>query len=62
MNWLTGEATSVMSEGKSQGSMDILATKHVLVCALHELGCLVLQLGTSATPLVQEPATSWCSV
>ena len=32
-------------------------SQHVLVCALHELGCLVLRLGTSASPLVSEPTT-----
>ena len=31
-------------------------THHVLVCALQELGCLVLSLGTSSAPLVSEPA------
>ncbi|CAH1791410.1 unnamed protein product [Owenia fusiformis] len=30
---------------------------HVIVCCLHELGSLVQSLGTSASPLVNEPAT-----
>ena len=55
--YVTGEATVEASEsGKSQGT-DLTASQHVLVCALHELGCLVLRLGTSASPLVAEPAT-----
>lgn len=29
---------------------------HVLVCALHELGCLVQSLGTSSAPLITEPS------
>ncbi|XP_070179925.1 HEAT repeat-containing protein 5B-like isoform X2 [Littorina saxatilis] len=51
-----GEATVEASEGKNQ-TADLTASQHVLVCALHELGSLVLRLGTSASPLVQEPAT-----
>ncbi|KAK7506949.1 hypothetical protein BaRGS_00001800 [Batillaria attramentaria] len=51
-----GEATVDASEGKSQAA-DLTASQHVLVCALHELGSLVLRLGTSASPLVAEPAT-----
>ncbi|CAL1542615.1 unnamed protein product [Lymnaea stagnalis] len=51
-----GEATAESSDVKSQG-VDLTASQHVLVCALHELGCLVLRLGTSASPLVAEPAT-----
>ena len=53
---ISGEATVDAVEGKSQ-SMDLSSSQHVLVCALHELGCLVLRLGSSASPLVQEPAT-----
>jgi len=30
---------------------------HVLVCALHELGCLVQSLGTSSAPLITEPSS-----
>ncbi|XP_059157278.1 HEAT repeat-containing protein 5B-like isoform X2 [Physella acuta] len=51
-----GEATAEASDGKNQVT-DLTASQHVLVCALHELGCLVLRLGTSASPLVAEPAT-----
>ncbi|PVD26321.1 hypothetical protein C0Q70_13992 [Pomacea canaliculata] len=51
-----GEATVDAAEGKSQ-TTDLTASQHVLVCALHELGSLVLRLGTSASPLVAEPAT-----
>lgn len=51
-----GEASVEASEGKGQ-SPDLTASQHVIVCALHELGCLVLRLGTSASPLVAEPAT-----
>ncbi|KAL8611166.1 hypothetical protein ACOMHN_064456 [Nucella lapillus] len=54
-----GEATVEAAEGKSQSwtGGELAGSQHVLVCALHELGSLVLRLGTSATPLVQEPAT-----
>ena len=45
------------TEGSKSQQTDLIASQHVLVCALHELGCLVLRLGTSASPLVQEPAT-----
>jgi len=44
------------SDSKNQ-SLDVIGSQHVLVCALHELGSLVLRLGTSASPLVSEPAT-----
>ena len=36
---------------------EMLLSQHVLVCALHELGCLVSSLDTSASPLVSEPAS-----
>ncbi|XP_052275904.1 HEAT repeat-containing protein 5B-like isoform X2 [Dreissena polymorpha] len=51
-----GEASVEAVDSKAQTS-DISGSQHVLVCALHELGCLVLSLGTSASPLVAEPAT-----
>lgn len=51
---MTGEASA---DAADKGTADILGSQHVLVCALHELGCLVLSLGTSASPLVAEPAT-----
>ena len=57
--FFTGEATVEAAEGKNQ-TADLTASQHVLVCALHELGSLVLRLGTSASPLVQEPATGKC--
>ncbi|XP_048732912.2 HEAT repeat-containing protein 5B-like isoform X5 [Ostrea edulis] len=52
---IVGEAT-VDSDSRSS-SLDIAGSQHVLVCSLHELGSLVLRLGTSASPLVAEPAT-----
>ncbi|KAL3874425.1 hypothetical protein ACJMK2_037438 [Sinanodonta woodiana] len=52
---LIGEATADAVDSKLNS--DISGSQHVLVCALHELGCLVLRLGTSASPLVAEPAT-----
>lgn len=52
---IVGEATAE-SDGRPSNS-DIVGSQHVLVCALHELGSLVLRLGTSASPLVAEPAT-----
>ena len=54
--FFAGEASVEAADGKSQ-SPDLTASQHVIVCALHELGCLVLRLGTSASPLVAEPAT-----
>ncbi|GFO34553.1 heat repeat-containing protein 5b, partial [Plakobranchus ocellatus] len=51
-----GEASVEAADGKGQ-SQDLTASQHVIVCALHELGCLVLRLGTSASPLVAEPAS-----
>ena len=53
---ITGEANAESADSKST-AVDISGSQHVLVCALHELGCLVLSLGTSASPLVAEPAT-----
>lgn len=55
-NWFTGEVTAESSGEKSQMA-ELVSSQHVLVCALHELGSLVLRLGTSASPLVAEPAT-----
>lgn len=55
-----GEATAE-SDGRPSSS-DIVGSQHVLVCALHELGSLVLRLGTSASPLVAEPATGHCTL
>ncbi|KAI8784582.1 HEAT repeat-containing protein 5B-like isoform X1 [Biomphalaria glabrata] len=51
-----GEASADATDAKNQGA-ELNSSQHVLVCALHELGCLVLRLGTSASPLVSEPAT-----
>lgn len=39
-------------------SSDVSPTQHLLVCACHELACLVKSLGTSAAPLVAEPQSS----
>ena len=52
---LLGEAA--VDGSNDAKSLSILGGQHVLVCALHELGSLVLRLGTSASPLVAEPAT-----
>ena len=52
----SGESSAESSDSKSQ-SAEVSGSQHVLVCALHELGCLVLRLGTSASPLVSEPTT-----
>ena len=46
-----------MESDSRSSSSDIVGSQHVLVCALHELGSLVLRLGTSASQLVAEPAT-----
>ncbi|XP_071161425.1 HEAT repeat-containing protein 5B-like isoform X1 [Mytilus edulis] len=54
MNTVGEAAVDSANDAKSQS---ILGGQHVLVCALHELGSLVLRLGTSASPLVAEPAT-----
>ncbi|CAI9730243.1 repeat-containing 5B-like isoform X2 [Octopus vulgaris] len=50
-----GEAVMESNDGKFQAS-EVSASQHVLVCALHELGSLVQRLGSSASPLVAEPA------
>ena len=47
----------VAAELDKPGSIDVTLTQHILVCALEELGCLVENLGTSASPLVSEPST-----
>ena len=43
------------TDSKSQ-SPEAAMSQHVLVCALHELGCLIQSLGTSASSLVSEPS------
>ena len=47
---------SLVESEKTQ-SVDFTLTQHILVCALHELGCLIQTLGTSASSLVTEPST-----
>ena len=44
-------------DGERSVNSDNLSSQHVLVCALQELGSLVSTLGTSASPLVSEPAS-----
>lgn len=39
------------------GTTDVSASQHVLVCALQELGSLILGLGTTAAPLLQDTNT-----
>ncbi|MGH0182895.1 UNVERIFIED_CONTAM: hypothetical protein FKN15_021084 [Acipenser sinensis] len=39
------------------GMTDVSASQHVLVCALQELGSLILGLGTTAAPLLQDTNT-----
>ncbi|XP_058847609.1 HEAT repeat-containing protein 5A-like isoform X1 [Acipenser ruthenus] len=39
------------------GTTDVCASQHVLVCALQELGSLILGLGTTAAPLLQDTNT-----
>lgn len=36
------------------GATDISASQHVLVCALQELGDLILGLGTTVSPLLRD--------
>ncbi|KAG2457702.1 HTR5A protein, partial [Polypterus senegalus] len=36
------------------GTTDVTASQHVLVCALQELGSIILGLGTAASPLLQD--------
>ncbi|XP_044520994.1 HEAT repeat-containing protein 5A [Gracilinanus agilis] len=48
---------AVMSEGNLEtrpGPTDVVASQHVLVCALQELGNLIYGLGTTAAPLLQD--------
>ena len=44
------------AEAERAQSSDASLAHHVLVCALHELGCLVQSLGTSSAPLITEPS------
>lgn len=46
-----------VSNENSQSSSETSLQHHVIVCSLHELSCLVQSLGTSAAPLVSEPAS-----
>ncbi|XP_047593892.1 HEAT repeat-containing protein 5A isoform X6 [Lutra lutra] len=48
---------AVMNEGNVEtrvGSTDVMASQHMLVCALQELGNLIYSLGTTAAPLLQD--------
>ncbi|KAJ8308627.1 hypothetical protein KUTeg_013501 [Tegillarca granosa] len=56
MNSVGEAAVESSSDSRYQGQ-DVNGGQHVVVCALLELGSLVLRLGTSASPLVAEPAT-----
>lgn len=51
-----GEADRA-AQSSTSSSSEASLTHHVLVCALHELGCLVQSLGTSSAPLITEPST-----
>jgi HEAT repeat-containing protein 5 len=46
----------ITTDGDKSQSAEASLAHHVLVCALHELGCLVQSLGTSSAPLITEPA------
>lgn len=46
----------ISTDGDKSQSAEASLAHHVLVCALHELGCLVQSLGTSSAPLITEPA------
>lgn len=46
------------SSGNNASTGDLSTTQHALVCATHELGCLIKSLGTSAAPLVAEASSS----
>lgn len=61
MSLFSGEAVMESNDGKFQAS-EVSASQHVLVCALHELGSLVQRLGSSASPLVAEPAAGKLSI
>ncbi|XP_045864857.1 HEAT repeat-containing protein 5A isoform X8 [Meles meles] len=48
---------AVMNEGNVEtrvGSTDVMASQHMLVCALQELGNLIYSLGTTVAPLLQD--------
>ncbi|XP_059229027.1 HEAT repeat-containing protein 5A isoform X6 [Mustela nigripes] len=48
---------AVMNKGNVEtrvGSTDVMASQHMLVCALQELGNLIYSLGTTAAPLLQD--------
>jgi hypothetical protein len=46
------------SSSDSSGGSSALLSQHPLVCGLHQLGATVQSLGTSAAPLVSEPAAA----
>jgi hypothetical protein len=49
--------TDITTDGDKSQPPEVGLAHHVLVCALHELGCLVQSLGTSSAPLITEPAS-----
>jgi len=55
---VTADAAGEADRGQSS---EATFTHHVLVCALHELGCLVHSLGTSSAPLITEPSAGQLS-
>ncbi|XP_032821133.2 HEAT repeat-containing protein 5B isoform X4 [Petromyzon marinus] len=56
MKALDAAASDSNTDNKA-GSVDMCASQHMLVCALQELGSLILGLSATATPLVQETHT-----
>ncbi|KAJ8391412.1 hypothetical protein AAFF_G00090420 [Aldrovandia affinis] len=51
---------AALSDGNVEtrvSAVDVAASQHVLVCCLQELGALLQGLGSTATPLLHDPAT-----
>lgn len=39
------------------GTTDVVASQHMLICSLEELGNLIQNLGTTAAPVLQDSST-----
>jgi len=55
-HWCWFIVVDVAGETDRGQSSEANLAHHVLVCTLHELGCLVQSLGTSSAPLITEPS------
>lgn len=44
-------------EGSKDGNVDVTYSQHALVCGLHELGCLIGTLGTTAHSVIADSSS-----